>query len=166
MTERVLSKREKSILIFTAGVILAALTVNLIIIPLLIQSSRLNNEIRFAQAKVAKYKWLISNKESLRKQYPLPKPQASGRPDTVTGTLEEIEQIASSAGIRITDIRPDMQGRQMQIEMRADGNMEGYINLIYNLESSLLLFNIQECAFTMNSRGKLLEGVFKISRSP
>lgn len=168
---RIFSKREKAILYTTIGVLIFALGFNFLIAPILTKNDYLNKEIALARAKLKKYRWLLSQKDHIKSKYDrfssLIKLD-SKQQDSLTATLSELENLAKNANIRIIDLRPQTYKtldlyREILIDLRAEGTMEGYLNFIYNLENSLSLLRIKRFQFSAKPNVSTLEGNFSIS---
>lgn len=153
-------------------VIAFSLVFNFLIAPVLKDASLLHKEISFTKLKLNKYRYLLSQKERLQKKYGkfaagLNLSQ-SGK-DTVVTALAELENLAKDANIRIVDLRPQSSKtldlyKEALIDLRTEGNMEGYLKFIYNIEHSLTLLRIKRFQLVAKPNSQLLEGIFSISQ--
>ncbi|MDD5584486.1 MAG: GspMb/PilO family protein [Candidatus Omnitrophica bacterium] len=171
--QKVLTKREKILFFATAGVIAGALLVHFVVIPALTTSNVLDKEISVARRKLAKYHWLIAQKGTLETKYneiaALLKASAASNDAQVT-VLSALEALAKNANILIVDVRPQTANtnalpyKEIIIELRTEGTMEGYLKFIYDLEHSLSLLHIQKIRLTAKANAQILDGSFTISQ--
>lgn len=169
----ILNKREKLILYTTAGVIIFAVIFNFLIAPLLNRNDNLNREVSLKKAKLKKYLWLVSQKDTIKAKYGKFAPitgSVGQQEDALVGALSELEKLARNADIRIVDLRPQTREakggadsyKEVFIDLRTEGTMEGYIKFIYNLENSLSLLRIKKFQLTAKPNAQVLEGSFSI----
>lgn len=168
---KVLTKRERIILYVTIGMLVFAISFNFVIAPVLTKNDGLNKEINLARAKLKKYFWLLSQKDYIQAKFSKFSTtfRISGeKQDTLVSALSELENLAKNANIRIIDVRPQTSRgldlyKEVLIDLRAEGTMEGYLNFIYNLENSLSLLKIKRFQLTAKPNTPTLEGSFSIS---
>jgi len=161
---KVLSKREKVIFYATVGVIIFAVIFNFFIAPVLTKNDALNREIKVNRSKLAKYLWLLNNREAIQKKYSKFAPLGSltGRQeDAAVDTMSGLENLAKNANVRIVDLRPQQAGK---IDLRTEGSMENYLKFIYDLENSLLLLKIKKIQISSRPNTTTLEGNFSLSQ--
>lgn len=169
---KVLTKREKTIFIFTVTVVCVAVVFNLFVAPLLNKNDTLNQNISTAKRKLKKYMELLNQADTVKAKYSklasgivLPEESA----DPVVQALSEIEEVAKNANIRILDIRPQpisgkRSGRkEIVVDLRAEGTIENYLRLLYNIESSLSLLRIKKLQLSSNINSQALQGTLTIS---
>jgi hypothetical protein len=165
---RVLSRREKIILFFTAGLIIFGILLNFLILPVLNKYDIMNKEIRITRAKLVKYLRLLSQKEIIRKKAAqlAINPDLSGRQnDTPVIILTELENLAKEANIRIVDVRPAISKQKSTVvDIKTEGDMEGYLKFIYNLQNSLSLLVINKFRLSARPNSRSIEGNFSISQ--
>ena len=171
--EHVLTRREKTTVYITIGVIVFAFGFNFLIAPILNKYDTLNKEINHTRTKLKKYLWLLSQKDYLQnkynKFYSVDKPFEQ-QEDALVSALSILENLARNADVRIIDIRPrggsrNLRGyKEVLVDLRAEGAMEGYFKFIYNLENSLLLLKIKKFRLTTKANTQFLEGDFSISQ--
>lgn len=171
---KVLTKRENTILYATVGVLIFATLFNFAIAPILTKNDNLNREINLSREKLKKYLWLLSQKEIIQKKYSKYAPTTSitgHEQDAVVSALSELESLAKNAGIKIIDLRPQAREtkgtelyKEILIDLRTEGSMEGYLKFIYNLENSLSLLRIKRFQLTAKPNAQVLEGSFSISQ--
>ena len=95
---------------------------------------------------------------------------SSKQSDTMMASLSELENLAKNANIRIIDIRPQTNleasslMREVTIDLKADGEFEGYLKFIYDLENSLSLLRIKRLQLSSKPNSQFLEASFSISR--
>jgi hypothetical protein len=170
--QKILNKREKIVLYTTVGIIIFSIAFNLFIEPTLSRNETLNKEINIARLKLNKYLKLLSQKEYIQDKYKKfsasLKLSGSGE-DTFVGVLSEIESLAKASNIRILDVRPQSPKildlyKENLIELRTEGQIEGYLKFIYNIENSLSLLKIRRFQLNAKPNTALLEGSFSISQ--
>lgn len=165
--QRVLSKREKIILIFTIGLIAFSLAFNLVVLPVLRKNDSLNKRIEAARLRLARYNYLLSQKEAiLGRAGGLAAGGLPGEPkDAAVAVLSEVEALAKEANIRLVDIRPrPAKGKQIEVDIRTEGDMQGYLNFIYALEDALSLLTVDKYQLSAKINSPYLEGSFSISQ--
>jgi len=168
----VLNRRERLILYITVGLFLFAIGFNFIISPIMAKNDRMNKDIEITKIKLKKYMSLLGQKGAIMSKYD--KYSASykisgGDKDALVGVLSDLETIARGADVKITDIRPDTtpgQGayREVIIDLRVEGSINGYLKFMYDLESSLSLFKIKRYKLNVKQGSQGLEGDFSISK--
>jgi hypothetical protein len=91
--------------------------------------------------------------------------------DSLVAALSELQNLAKNAKIRIIDLRPQQvaktnkkSGKEITIDMRAEGSMEGYLKFIYDIENSLWVLHIKKFQLLAKNNSSALEGVFTISQ--
>ena len=169
---KVLSKREKIFLIAAIAIISFGVLFNFVISPVLDKISNLNREVEFNRVKLTKYSSLIKQKDLIQKKYaslPGGMDLSENSKDTLVDALSELESLAKKAGIRIIDIRPQAGKnldlyKEIFIDLRTEGTMEGYIKFIYNLQNSLSLLKIKRMQLNAKPNTQYLEGSFSISQ--
>lgn len=171
--QRIFSKREKTILFTTIGVILFSVIFNILIMPIVEKNSGLDKEAAYTRLKLNKYLWLLSQKQNLQEKFSRFSSGAGlldGRQkDMQAATLAELETMARDSGVVIVDIRP--QGRsetqskvESIIDIRCEAPMQGQMRFIYKLENSPLILRIRRCQFTAKPNSQNLEGAFSLSQ--
>lgn len=169
---KVLTNREKTILLLTAGVLVFSVLFSLVISPQLDKNDALSRQVRASRVKLKKYAKLLSQKDELQRKYAkLPKGLGvSAKNEGVVGILAELEAFAKEAGIRIVDLRPQPAAKsaaagykELAIDLRAEGDMQGYLKFIYALENSLTLLHINKFQLTSKPNSELLDSSFSIS---
>ncbi len=168
--QRILSSREKKILYITVGVIIFSFVFNTLISPFLKKNEDLNKEINITGAKLIKYMWLLAQKETIQGKYKklsssLKLPEQE---DTIVSVLSELENLAKNANIHIVDIRPQIPRspdsyKELFIDLRAEGDMQGYLKFVYDIEHSLLSLTIKRLQLNIKPNTQVLEGVFTIT---
>jgi len=170
--QRVLTVREKAILYVTIGIIAGSFLFNMFIGPVLRRYDTLNKEISITRIKLEKYLRLLSQKDSIQSRFnnlAMQTDLSGEQKDPLVGMLAELEKLASNANIKITDIRPQTSGsstsayRELVVDIRAEGPMEGFVRFIYDLENSLALLRIKRLQFSAKPNAQELEGSFSIS---
>lgn len=170
--QKILAKREKIILSITVGVIIFSIVFNFLIAPALKKAETLNKEINIIRIKLKKYMRLLSQKDYIQQKYnkfTAGLNLSSASKDTTVSVLSVLEALAKDANIRIIDIRPqtiknlDLY-KEIIVDLRAEGSIEGYLKFIYNIENSLSLLRIKKFQLTAKPTTQALEGSFSISQ--
>lgn len=171
--QKVLSAREKGILYFTISIVAFSIVFNFLIAPLLKKNDTLNREIELTRMKLKKYLGLLGQKENIQNKYSKLAQELDFsylNENNIVTTLSKLEDLAKNANIRIIDIRPQgaaggsLPYKALTIDLRTEGEMEGYLKFIYNLENSLLLLKIKRFQLSSKSNAQSLEGSFTISQ--
>lgn len=171
--QRILSLREKLILIVTVVIIAIAIGFNLFIVPVLTKNAALNNEINIARSKLKKYAGLLNRKEHIHNEYnkiALTLRRNDTEKNGFMNLLTEMENLAKQAKIQIIDIRPQgttktvSSQKESRIELRTEGDLESYPRFIYNIENSALLLTIDNFQLNSKPNSQFLEGNFLISQ--
>lgn len=170
--QKILSGREKLILFATVGIIIFSVLFNFVIEPFFAKNDSLNKEINITRRKFRKYVQLLSQKDYIQNKYNrfsqnLKRPEAGG--DIFVSALTNIEDIAKASGIRIIDIRPQTQKgqaafKEIIVELKTEGNMEGYLKFLYNIDNSLSLLRIKKFQLSSKANSPALEGNLSISQ--
>ncbi len=172
---KLLKKREKIIFYLTIGVVLFSLIFNFVISPVMAKYANLNKEVSIARMKLNRYMFLLGEKDKIQKKYSarfnsLPN-LSEFRQDSLVAALSELQNLAKSANIRIIDLRPQQGAKtgnqpykEIIIDMRAEGSMEGYLKFIYDIENSLWILRIKKFQLLARTNSASLEGLFTISQ--
>jgi hypothetical protein len=166
---KVLNKRERGILYLAVSVFLIAVCFNFFISPLLSRNALLNKEINVARAKLKRYLRLLNQKEQIKNKYTgkLNMPEGLAE-NPLALTLAELDSLAKDTNIRIIDIRPQAAARKKEvvIDLRAEGTLDGFMKFIYDVETSLALLQIKRLQFSSKPETASLEATFTISQIP
>lgn len=172
MMLKVLSKRERNIFYATLGVVIFAALFNFAFAPFLYRNDALNKEIDASRKKLEKYAWLLSQKDIIQKKYGklnMGQEVSGSKEDTLVSALSELEDLAKKANIKIVDLRPQASKasglyKEILIDLRTEGTIEGYLSFMYNLESSLYLLKISKFQLSSRPSAQTLEGIFSITQ--
>lgn len=171
--QKILTKRERLILVLTILVIITGIGFNFLITPLLNRYNSQNREINLAVLKLKKYRTLISQKNSILEKY---NKYSTGDgvinagKDPIVKVLQDLEKLASEANIRIVDIRPQTATgsfnlyKEVIVEVRTEGAMDGYLRFIYDIEHSISLLRIKKFQLSAKPSTSAIEGFFSISQ--
>lgn len=166
--KKFLSKRENLLVFSTLAIFLFSLGLNTFIIPLMKKNDELNKRIKKNSLKLKKYAWLMSRKDSLEQGYlklfnsNFSEPRLGSQN---LSALSEIKQLAKEANINIIDIRPQTGSlKEMEIELRTEGQLPDYLRFIYTVELSMNLLSIKSFQLNALPNSALLEGIFSISQ--
>lgn len=167
--QKIFNKKEKLLFVTAISVIVFSLMFNMFLFPILSKDYLLNKEIKITQAKFKRYMHLLDNKDYLQGKYNDFSASSSAERNAALAGLTELENIAKSSGVRITDIRPQVQKasslyQENIIDFRAEGTMEEYTKFIYTIENSPSLLRIKKFQLTARSSTSTLEGSFSVSQ--
>jgi len=170
---KILSKRERVILFATIGVIVFAIILNFLILPLLARNDNLNKRIELTRKKLTKFMWLLSQRENIKGKYgnfSSTFSPSNQQEDVLVRVLSELENLAKAADVKIIDIRPQVTSsssgtyKEILIDLRTEGIIDGYLKFIYELEKSLLLLKVNKLQLATKPNTSILEGSFSISQ--
>jgi len=168
--QKMLSKREKTIAFLTFGVIGSGLVFNFLVGPMLSKNDTLNREIKVARTKLIKYLQLLNRKDLLETRYGKAVSSSKGGEGAASvSALNELEELAKAADVRIIDIRPENAERtgaykEAMIDLRTEATMNAYLKFIYDIENSLSLLHVKRMQINTRSNNPALEGSFSISQ--
>lgn len=167
--KRILSKREKLILYICIGVVVFGITFRFILHPVILKYSSLNQDIRISRSRLVKYRQILRQKDDIRNKYSrfdLNLSLSEQPQDTYVAVLSEIEHLSKTSGIRIIDVRPQDRiaspKKEIIIDLRIEGTLEGYMRFIYDVENSLLLLRIRRLQLSVKPASLALEGSFSV----
>lgn len=154
------------------GVIIFSIGFNYLIAPILTKNENLNREIKINRARLKKYLQLLSQKDYIRNKYNNffnHLKDSAAKEDTLVSVLSELENLAKASNIRIIDIRPQAPKsmalyKEVLIDLRTEGAMEGYLKFIYNIENSLPPLRIKRLQLNAKPNTSALEGNFSVSQ--
>lgn len=167
-----LTKREKVILFFTLGVIAFSLILNFILLPVIDKLRELNQEINSCQLDFKKSIRLLANKQAIQEDYN----QISsivqlqvGQEEMVAIVLLELEQLSSKVGLRIVDVRPQRSNdldryKEILVELRQEGNIDGFLRFIYDIENPPHLLKIKKLQLNSKTTSDTLQAKLIISK--
>ncbi|MBI4706491.1 MAG: type 4a pilus biogenesis protein PilO [Candidatus Omnitrophica bacterium] len=170
--QKILSKREETILFSTIGMIVFFVFFNFVISPAIDKYEALNKEITITKVKFRKCLSLLNRKSYIESHYRKFSAQAalpSEKGDSLVDVLSELEGFAKEANMRIADMRPQGQRnvdlyKEYMIDIKLEGNIEGFLKFIFNVENSLSLLRIKKFQLSAKQQSGLLEGTFSISK--
>lgn len=169
---KVLKKRERQLVCLIIALVSAGIFFNLFAYPFLQKNQSLNSEIAIAKLKLIKYQEILNRKDELKKN---PSERPSGltvfeqKQDTVVAILAELEHLSKGAGVKILDIRPQnlitaSKNENFTFDLRLEGNIEGYLKFIYEIENSVFLLQIKKMLLRAKTVSALIEGSFTVSQ--
>jgi len=169
---RVVSKREFVILFITVGVVVFSILFNTALVPILQKNEVLDKKIALSKRKLMSYRRLLSQKEKIKNEYSSFFSGAPGQGkqgDSSVAALYLLENLAQEARIRIIEIRPQggaeegSAGKNTLFFMRTEGELEGYVKFIYELENPLSLILIKSFQLSVKPNTQVLEGSFVVA---
>lgn len=170
---RILTVREKTITYLTVGLIVFSILFNFLIAPVLRSYEALDKEIIVTRMKLTKYLKLLSQKDRIQQKFNdlASQTDLSGEQgEPLVAMLSELEKLAKNANIKIVDIRPQSSGastgayKELVVDIRTEGAMEGYVRFIYEVENSLALLRVKRFQFSAKQNAQELEGGFSVSQ--
>ncbi|MFH1201531.1 MAG: type 4a pilus biogenesis protein PilO [Candidatus Omnitrophota bacterium] len=146
-----LSKRERTILYLTVGIVVCISGYNLILSPLFKMYGELNQEVLAKRIALEKATRLIGQKENIENEYKKFSSilKASGSvQEQMAELLSEIEAIARRDAIPISNMRPQpIQDKKFYkkfiIEIKCEAEMSRLLKFFYELETSKSLLKIE-----------------------
>jgi len=159
-------------LYITMIIIIFSIGFNFLVAPLLQKNDTLNKEITVNGAKLKKYTRLISQKEYIQNKYSKIVSGANLSKEgqnRLVSALSELENLAKDANIRIIDLRPQSDrgadlNKEINIDLRTEGEIEEYFKFIYDIENSLSLLRIKRFQLNARPNTTLLDGSLFISQ--
>lgn len=156
--QKVFTKREKTIFFITIGIVIFSIVFSFLLLPVFREYAQLNNEVNIVRFRLKKYLRLASRKDYLedkQKKFAAGLNFSVDTGDASVATLSALEELTKEANIKIIDIRPQSASgrglsRELVIDLRTEGAMEGYLKFLYNIEHSLLLLTVKK--FQMSAR--------------
>jgi len=171
-TFRILTKRERAILFITLGVIAFSLRLNFILLPVVNSFQTLNHEIATSLLNLKKSLRLLSREQRIQQDYNQISSLAQlevGEEEVIALILAQLQNLANQASLRIVDVRPQASrdfGRYKEIvvELKQEGKIEGFLKFIYDLENPPYLLRIKKLQLNSKAAGGVLEGQILISK--
>jgi len=168
-----ISKREKKLFIITLLVISLSMLYPFAIEPFYREYVRLNQDINIKRVRLAKNIRLMEQKNIIMQEFDKYGQQLKIKgsdEEEMASVLSEIEKIGKSAGIYLSDVKPqrikDMDFyRIMLVEIKFQASMKTFSKFIYELGNSALLLKVSR--LQVNSKGadsSLLEGIIQVSK--
>jgi Tfp pilus assembly protein PilO len=168
-----ISKREKNIFFVTIAAVCLALLYSFVVEPLYREYTRLNQEIKVKQMRLAKNLRLMNEKDIIKGEFKKYSDQFKSRgseEEEMASVLTEIERIGKATGIYLNNVKPqkikDMDFYKiMQVEIRFEATMDTLSKFIYELQNSSYL--LKPNRLQINSQGgdsSLLEGIIQINK--
>ncbi|MCX5715186.1 MAG: hypothetical protein NT033_10430, partial [Candidatus Omnitrophica bacterium] len=143
----------------TVGVVVSSVAVNFLNGNFWQKNISLNREIALTRQKLKKSLRLLSQKDAIQNKYnklALHSDLSAPQGDVFVATLSELEKMAQDAGVHIIDMRPQDISKssglykEIAVDLRAEGDIQGYFKFIYNLENSLSLLRVRR--FQLSSK--------------
>ena len=126
--------------------------------------------------KFNKYNKLLNQKEFIEEKYRsfFSDNNIIVQPDAAPTTIfSELEKLAIASDISIIDFRPESRGldsgkqkkiREIKIELRTEGAIEGCLKFIYGIENSSSILKIKKMQLNVKPNTKILECSFSLSQ--
>lgn len=153
-----LSKREKLILYSCIGIIVLSILYAFILEPFVSMWSELNREIESARLKLRKSTEIVKRRLEIAERYKnlsgYIKAQRGSDEEEIAQLLSEIEKLANTSNIRITDIKPKaarISGyhKIYVVEVESEGNISTFTKFIYEIQNSPQLLKVKKLSLNM-----------------
>jgi hypothetical protein len=157
------NNRERFLMELSAAVFVVAAIGHMYIVPIITKNQGLDEEIRRAVSSINENSALLRHKDLFDI---IPSVENEGHDhgsDPMVGILSNLENLAKTAGVAITDIRPQngKSSKKIEIEIKMEGTMKSFFTWIYSLEHSASPLAIKKLQLAQKSNG-VLEGSFLI----
>lgn len=172
MTQKLFTKRERLAVSITAGLGAVSVVFFFLIEPLLKKSGLLNDKIAITRLRLNRYMQLLVRKAAITSKYDrfnFDVNASESDKGRFVAALSTVESYAKTANIRIIDIRPQNvkprdSNKEIIIDLRTEGDIEGYMKFMHTVENSLSLLRITNCQLDAKPEGQLLDGSFSLSQ--
>lgn len=167
------SMRERTLFIFTICIILGIGVYIFIAEPIYKKWIQLNAEFESTSTRLFKNLKLLTEKESLEKEYDKYKEhiqRAEGDEEEMASILKDIETTAVSSGVKIISIKPKgvkqfKNYKKFGIELTSEAKISQFLKFIYDLEASKKLLKVERLVLSLKgSQSDLLKGTFIIRK--
>ncbi len=147
-----LTKRERTLALAVLAFALVLGLYNLICLPLVRSLGNLDRRIETTEAKLLKSLRLAHQAARINEEYErlAPVHQFKGTDEEmISALLRSIEALARTAGVTITDIKPQPgkeapSQRKYEIEMDTEASMSSLFQFLQGLETSPEMFSVQK----------------------
>lgn len=162
---RKLNKREKILATAVGGLLLLFMFKLLIFDPLRQRLISVRDEIGQAQLSIRKYSEIVERKDDILKAQRQVERYLSLKgndEENMGAVLTKIESEARKSKLSILDMNPQTQGasarsasfpRVYSVQLRAEADMEGIFDFIYNLENADILFKLDKLDLSIKDEG-------------
>ena len=170
---RDLSKREKIIMFVTAALIVAALTYNLAIEPLVERWRTLDAQIAAKVTVLMKNKLLLQKYKSLESEYtkyPALLDEGISEGGDLAITLREIENISKKSSCHIANVKPQTSKKlgkykEISFDLSVEGGIEEITRFLYEVETSKNCLRVRRFSITPKSGDPTkLKGTLLVSK--
>ncbi len=173
--KNIFTKREKSIFFAIIAFLIFLMLFNFIALPLLEKNSELNKRIRDRRTKLETYLQLLSQKDFIEKrarELSLDFTTDTFREEGPLAAMSILQGLTRSADVKIIEIRPQTVSKAVSasqalaIDLKTEGDIQGYLLFVYTLENSPFLLKIKKLQLTAKPNSSYLEGIFVITQPP
>jgi len=157
-------KRERKIILILTATAISAFILNFLFLPVLGNLSNLNRQIGLEKKRVVKYARLLKNKDQIMDLYqksPIFSNEPEGNDDDLVSVLARIENLAKSANLTITEVRPESGNNS--ILLKAEADMEGYFRFLYAVENFLPNLTLNKFTLLTRPGAEKIQGTFSLS---
>jgi Tfp pilus assembly protein PilO len=154
-------KREYILFYAIAGLLGIWLISSVIFAPFHSRLAELARSVTVQESKYKKGVSLLAIKEEINKAYERYATyfsvQGYSDEETIASFLKAVEKISRESGLTILDMKPqkesksDKYSKQYQINIKAEGHMQEFINFLYALHDAPLLFSIEKMTIAPKS---------------
>lgn len=162
---RKLNKREKILVAAVGSLLLLFMFKLLIFDPLRQRLSSVKDEIGQAQLSIRKYAEIVERKDDIlqaQKQVERYLSLKGNDEENMGAVLTKIESEARKSKLSILDMNPQTQvtagkstssTRVYAVQLRAEADIEGIFDFIYNLENADILFKVDKLDLSIKDEG-------------
>ena len=166
--------REKTLAIATIVVVLAALVYNFVIEPLVVRWNNLEEDIRDKEALLRKHNRILRSKEIIEKLHTeytcYFQTEVLTPEEESAAALSNIEKLARSANVRITNIKPLAiksfeNYNKYTFRVATESRMSELTKFIYDLQSSRQLIKIERMVLRAKERERhVVKAILNITK--
>jgi hypothetical protein len=149
-----IAKRELTLIYIIVALLGIWFIAKIIFFPFQEKLNGLDKDVLLQETKLKKSFDLIDHKEEINKSYDEMASYFSFRnmsdEEAVASFLKEIEKMGRQSGVTILDMKPlqepvaDKSSKQYQISIKAEANLNEFVNFLYMLHTSQLLFSVEK----------------------
>lgn len=171
MIKKLFTRRENIIFNIALGVAVFSVFFVFLVVPALRKAEILNKEISLTRMKLIKYTRLLGRSGDIRNKYAPEQGLVIEGKGRQLSILSVIEKLAKESNIRIIDMRPQNQKEippnidfEITVDIRTEGQIEGYARFLYEIENSLFLLRVKKLQLGIKPDSQTLEGSFAIAQ--
>ncbi|PIU41212.1 MAG: hypothetical protein COS99_06670 [Candidatus Omnitrophica bacterium CG07_land_8_20_14_0_80_42_15] len=169
-----LSKREKAVLFLCVGLIILSVLYNFILEPIAKKWIGFNSEIEIMRLKLKRSAEVVKRQRDIMDQYKsvssFIKLDNASEEEEMAMLLDELEKLASSSSVRITNIKPRQSResgyyKKYVVEVESEGNISGFSKFLYGIQNSRQFLDVEKLSLTTKGASSdLLKGQMVVVR--